>query len=537
MGKPAKHRRPNMKQKNRSLRRSIRRATVVATVLVALTLSACGPETLVVGLESTPTPTPLPTPVVQHYTNEEYGFTFRYPETWSVAEEAQLVQLSQDVLTLNIAYGWASSPGFSPMGGRTGMPAGDLIYGDRIRFLGQVIPAQVLQYERKDKAVFYGETGLVTVDDLVFSIWLEDVGSLAYDELDITKDVQAEAKEILESFERVDATGEPPEPTLTRTPIVEKDLTTYVNEDYGLALIYPPTWELEEIPAGEQAPNSATAVHLTWDALRLTIQFKYVGEETVLGPGSRPAGEIEESGSVTVMGRQIAKQALVYQGKVKSVFLGDRFDDLELYVQLDGGVGTETDYEAIEITESAQSEMEAILGGMTRTGEGKPMPPQINVLTYENADDGFSFQYPTTWALEEVAGATMEDGVKIADAVILVQDTFNLIVQYQRKSDPTPVAWGGGLLPADMGYQESVLSDPVTVVGVETHERIWTYDEGVKAVLVDVVNPTSDLVFQISLTDGSARSIKDAGAKTIPDAAMAALDQALASLTVWPRSQ
>jgi hypothetical protein len=523
-----------MKQKNRSLAHSIRYSALAALVLLALTASACGPETLVVGLEPTPTPTPLPTPVVMHYTNEEYGFAFRYPETWELTEEPHVVRLNQDTLTLTIAYGWASSPGFSPGGGRTGVPAGDFIYGDKIFFLEQAIPAQVLEYQRKDKMVLYGGTELIEAEDLVFDIWLEDMDSVSYEELDIGKDVQDEVKEILESFERIDATGEPPEPLSTPTPIVEKDLLTYVNQDYRLALIYPSTWQLEELPADQEAPNSAPAVHLTRDALRLTVQFKLQGEETVLGPGGRPAGEVEESGSLTVMGRPVPAQALVYQGKVKSVFLGDRFDDLELYVQLDAGVDAESDYEAIEIPESARSEMEAILSGMTRTGEQEtpPAPPQAETLTYENEEAGFSFQHPATWAIDEVTGETMEDGVKIADAVVLSQGTLNLIVQYQRKSDPTLVAWGGGLLPADMGYQESVLGDRVTVVGVETHKRIWADDEEIKAVTVAVVNPTSDLLFDISLTDGSARSIKDADAKAIPDAAMAALDQVLASLTV-----
>jgi hypothetical protein len=523
-----------MEQNNRSFARSIRPSILAVIVLIALTASACGPETLVVGLEPTPTSTPLPTPAVLHYTNEEYGFTFRYPETWALTEEPHVVRLSQDTLTLTIAYGWASSPGFNPGGGRTGMPAGNFIYRDKVFLLEGAIPAQVLEYERKDKMVLYGGTELVEAGDLVFDIWLEDLGSASYDEVDIGKDVQAEVKEILESFERIDATGEPPEPASTPTPIVEKDLITYVNENYQLALIYPSTWHLEEIPAGEAGPDSAPAVHITQDAVRLTLQFKLQGEEMVLGPGGRPAGEIKDAGSVTVMGRQIPAQAVVYQGKVKSVFLNDQFDDLELYVQLDAGVGAETDYEAIEITESARSALEAILAGMTRTGEQEtaPPPPQNDLQIYENETVGFSFQYPSTWTAEEVVGETMEDGMKIADAVVLSQGTFNLIVQYQRRSAPTPTAWGGDLLPADMGYQESVLGERVSVAGVETHKRIWTDDEGIKAVVVAAVNPTSDLLFEISLTDGNAWSIKDAETKTIPDAAMAALDQVLVSLTV-----
>ncbi|MGD8997570.1 MAG: hypothetical protein PVH80_05635 [Anaerolineae bacterium] len=275
---------------------SVRSSMLLVCILTALALTACGPGTLVAGLEPTPTVTPLPTPVVHRYMNNEYGFTFRYPET--------------------------------------------------------------------------------------------------------------------------------------RT-LKEKDLITYVNDDYRLAFIYPSNWELEEVPGGE----SATAIHLTQGRLRLAIQFKRVEEATVLGPSGRPAGQIEERGTVTVLGRAIPRQVLVYGGKVKSVFLGGRFDDLELYAQLDAGVEAEIDFDAIEIPESAQSTLESILSSVTRTGElhssaadiptaqatetpthtptrepiptfphpptTTPSPFTLSLETYEG--EGFSFQYPANARLKSVA--------------------------------------------------------------------------------------------------------------------------------------
>jgi hypothetical protein len=435
---------------------SLRNSLLVVSVLAALALTACGPETLVVGLEPTPTATPLPTPIVQSYVNDEFDFTFRYPETWTLEEKPQLITLSQGALTLHVAYGWASHPGTS-MGLRTGMPAGDIIYGGKIFFLEQTIPARVLEYERKDKMVLYGETSLVEVGDLVFNIWLEDVDGASYSELDIPEDVQAEAKEILESFERIEATGKPPASTPTPAPSAEKDIVTYVNDDYWLAFVYPSNWALEEIPAGQEVPGgeSATTIHLTKGTLRLAIQFKGVEEATVpvLGASGRPAGEVEERGTVTILGHEIPKQVLVHEGKVKSVFLRDRFDDLEFYVQLDGGVGAETAYEAIDISESAQSAMEVILSSLTRTGELKSFGP--DTLTYENTSYGFSFQYPASWTVEEVAGETVDTDSqvsKLADAVVLRQGKFAIVVQYQHKSDPAQIAWGGSLVPGGLAY-------------------------------------------------------------------------------------
>jgi hypothetical protein len=501
--------------------------------LVALALTACGPETLVVGLEPTPTATPLPTPVIRQYANNEHGFAFRYPETWTLAEDPHLVQLRHGTLILSIAHGWASSPGFSPMGGRTGMPAGDFIYGGKVFFLDQVIPARILQFERQDKMVLYGETGLVEVGDLVFSMWLEDLDSANYPELDIPKELQAEATEILESFERIDPTGKPPAPTPPPAPITEKDLITYVNDDYQLAFIYPSDWELEEVPGGQEVAGgeSAGTVHLTKGTLRLAIQFKRTGDPTVLGPSSRPAGEIEERGTVMVLGREIARQVLVFEGQDKSVFLGDRFDDLELYVQLDDGYGVQIDYEAIQIPESAQSAMDAILGSLTRTGEPASQAP--DTATYKNATYGFSFQYPATWTVEEVEGGTVDTGAemaKLADAVILRKGKLSIVVQYLRKSDPDQIAWGGRHQPIDLGFGDAVLGDRVTVLGVETHKRIWSYNDGIKAVFVEVVADAADLVLQITLGDTSGVSIRDPEAETISQPAMAALDQILSSL-------
>jgi hypothetical protein len=305
-----------------------------------------------------------------------------------------------------------------------------------------------------------------------------------------------------------------------------------VNDDYELAFLYPSNWALEEIPAGQEVPGgeSATTLHLTRDKLRLTIQFKRVEEGSVLGPSGRPAGEIEERSTVLIFGREILKQVLVYEGKVKSVFLGDRFDDLQLYVQLDDGVGDQLEYTTIEIPESAQSAMEAILSSLTRTG-GLPASG-LDTSTYEDTSYGFSLQYPATWTVEVIAGETTKDGVRLADAVILSQDPFRIVVQYQLKSDPDQIAWGGSLVPGGLGYAEAVLGDRVTLLGEHTYKHVWTYDGGIKAIEVNTTGKNADLVLSVTLDDCTVGVIQDAEAATIPESAIAALDQVLSSFRV-----
>jgi len=510
---------------------SLRTAIPIALLLVALGLMACSKATLVVGIEPTATATAVSTPVVQSYANDEYGFTFSYPETWTLTEEPQRIMLNHGTIRLSIAYGWAANPGFRPMSGRTGLPAGDLLYSDKILFLGQTVPVHVLAYERKDKMLLYGDSGLIEAGNLVFSIWLEDPEGANYEALDLPGTVKDEAKEILESFARIEATDSPPDPTHPPVPVTEKDLITYVNDAYHFAFLYPSNWSLEEIPGEPEGPRgaSADAVHLTRDALRLSIRYKDPEEDAMLGPGGRAAGEIVEAGTVTMMGHDVNKEMLVYEDKVKSVFLSATFEGLELYVQLDDGVGAEVEYEDLEISEAVQAEMDTILGSLTRTGDPTLSSPET--LSYTNEAYGFSFQHPADWTVEEVSGKEVEDGVRLADAVMLSQGTFRIVVQYQRKSESAQIAWGGDLVPGGMGYVEATLGKPVTLLDEETYTNVWADDDGIKAVEVNTTGETRDLVLSITLADGGARLIQDAEAKALPESALAALDQVLATFT------
>ena len=186
-------------------------------IVCIVLLTACD-SVLQVGVMPTSTPAPSPTPVLGTCANHEYGFAFHYGSTWALTEAPHAVRLTQGTLTLSIGYRWAMES--VNIFGRTGVPAGDFICDGKIQFLGKVIPAQILEYQRKDKAVFYGENGRVEAGDLVFVLFSEDLNGTHYDQLDIPKGLQDEVKGILESFERIEATGAPPSPTPT-PPAIE----------------------------------------------------------------------------------------------------------------------------------------------------------------------------------------------------------------------------------------------------------------------------------------------------------------------------
>jgi hypothetical protein len=182
--------------------RSIRSFLSLVLVLLAALLTACGTLDIGVMPTATPVPTrtaePTPTPGIEVYNNEEYGFSFEYPSTWTLSESPNRIVLQQGTLRLGIGYR-RTGEGVS-LSDRTGAGGGDFIYGGKIRFLGQVVPKDVLVYERKDKAVFYNGTApLVTAYGLEFGIVLEDLES-DYMTLDLPVEAQAEADRILESF-------------------------------------------------------------------------------------------------------------------------------------------------------------------------------------------------------------------------------------------------------------------------------------------------------------------------------------------------
>jgi hypothetical protein len=105
----------------------------------------------------------------------------------------------------------------------------------------------------------------------------------------------------------------------------------------------------------------APAVLLHQGTLRLVISYKRPGESYVQGPSGRGAGEIQERGTVEILGREIPKQVLVYEGKDKSVFYRGAFENLELYIQLDDEPGPGFDYPVLEVPLETQIEVDEIL--------------------------------------------------------------------------------------------------------------------------------------------------------------------------------
>jgi len=172
-------------------------------VLLILLLSACTPDV-------TPTVAVLPTPTYlapsfpyqgwQTYINTAYHFLFHYPSDWKLEEAPNFVRLhyaQRPTLTLTIGFRHLAEN--APIQ-RTGVGAGEVITRGTVTFLGRELSRDVLVYQGKEKAVLYNYALEVGVDELVFTLSLDDFDP-DYTSVVIEPDIQIQVDQVVESFE------------------------------------------------------------------------------------------------------------------------------------------------------------------------------------------------------------------------------------------------------------------------------------------------------------------------------------------------
>ncbi len=138
----------------------------------------------------------------QTYVNDNYGFSFRYPSTWTMRKgKDNVIKLVQNTLTLVIRYRSINEETVINSGG---VAAGDFETRGMVTFLGEEITRVVLVYEGLDKAVLYNATAEIQAGDLVFTIRFEDLDE-DYDAIVIPKAFQAEVDGIVSSFAFTDS--------------------------------------------------------------------------------------------------------------------------------------------------------------------------------------------------------------------------------------------------------------------------------------------------------------------------------------------
>jgi hypothetical protein len=179
--------------------------------------------------------------------------------------------------------------------------------------------------------------------------------------------------------------GTEEESEATQIP-VDTAIQTYNNEVYRLAFSYPAEWSLAETSAGlevNQGDPLPAIVELSKEDYHVLIQINFHWTPFSIG-GGLPPGEVKTDGSVSLLGKSIQRNRLVFDSKTKIVWYGSQFDDLDLYVRLEDATGLS--YDQVEVPEEVISQAETILASFTRTGEPFA-PPTGTPVENPVADD------------------------------------------------------------------------------------------------------------------------------------------------------
>jgi hypothetical protein len=212
-----------------------------------------------------------------------------------------------------------------------------------------------------------------------------------------------------------------PEPEVTPTVLEPHPVSTltstitrlsYNDDRYKLGSSYPADWNLTEIPIGAGSNTNVPArkaLQLKKGDWTLVVEYKFRWEAGGLG-GGLPAGEQVENGWVTILGRSVVKHLLIHENKVKAMWYGGSFEELDIYIRLDAALSNGGDYYSVDIPQSLQAEVDQIAAQIIRTGP--PVEPPIPTPT-PVPPTSTPIPVPCN-AVNFVADITIPDGTKFA---------------------------------------------------------------------------------------------------------------------------
>jgi hypothetical protein len=152
------------------------------------------------------------------------------------------------------------------------------------------------------------------------------------------------------------------------------DWLTFTHPTHGFSFRYPADWIVVSKP---DVPNMIWLHHREQPDLELSIGFHWTGEEASIQRTGVGAGEVETERYVTFLGRQLSRDVLVYEGKVKAVLYNNAQE-----IDVDGLIFTlslddhNLDYDAAEIEPEMRVSVDEIIDSflLSRDDPG-PGPP------------------------------------------------------------------------------------------------------------------------------------------------------------------
>lgn len=138
----------------------------------------------------------------------------------------------------------------------------------------------------------------------------------------------------------------------------------YVNEQYGFSLD----------PSRDYAVEGWDNYVLFKEAgYFLFVGYKWADQEVEPFRTGMPAGEFGDAGTVTVLGVEIPKQILIYEGQVKSVTYSPfQVGDLQIFAWVDAEAPEGGDYDQIDVSVELQHEADQIMATFALTSGETP---------------------------------------------------------------------------------------------------------------------------------------------------------------------
>lgn len=201
------------------------------------------------------------------------------------------------------------------------------------------------------------------------------------------------------------------------------ELLTYTNSEYGFTLNYPSTWTADEVNGDEFVGPGSRSVQFSRDTVKLVIGYRGAGEGAAIGGSGAPAGEPEIRGSVHVVGQDVDRHVIVFEGKEKVVTYGQpetpiSAGGLEFAPRLDDFA--QVAFEDVELSQSVQDDADMILNSLAlievegATTGGADGDNDGGWVPYANESLGYSLMYP---ADADIMGANRDEAVEFVGPI------------------------------------------------------------------------------------------------------------------------
>jgi hypothetical protein len=249
-----------------------------------------------------------------------------------------------------------------------------------------------------------------------------------------------------------------------------------VNDAYGFALNYPAGWTVEEVNDVDFVGPGSRSVQLDQGTVTLVIGYRRAGEAVALSGSGAPGGAFEVRGTTQLLGQDVERYAIVYEGKDTVVMYGEpgsgplALGGLEFSARLND---FNPDYDSVELSQVIQGEADMILSSLaiieaTGTSDSGIGDEYSGWQPYSNEELGYSLMVP---GAAEVMSLDPSQRVGFVGPEVDGKPQFQFIVEHYTLNYPEGADFEQQLIEGHRQYLDTLgiddegMVEEVTVVG------------------------------------------------------------------------